>query len=243
MEQMANNPMFHLSFLKMMGPSYDEQIAKGATPTEASFHAVIASLLNAGIEVSGGVQTFIGKDKTALTWLKTALEEGGEEMVQGSVEALVNKALPGQAEEAKWFSMDPNVDAVINPPKQAYEGAVGALMGGVIGGGQQATSYGLDKLSQPRNTSNIKIPITGPDGKTTWVKPGNLESKGSTLTKRQVLGPNGKMTWVKDNSMSAGTVQNTEISKEQALNIQNTELPADETVKNIELSKEKNCNS
>lgn len=139
--KMAQNPMYWTSVAQTIGPNYDNAIASGATESEAILSAVISSAFNAAVEVGGGVETLpseirnvdLSTPQKAWAWMKSALEEGGEEFVQGILERLTNKAVFD--EEKPYFSMT-DEDAVFNPYVSAQEAGMGTAVGGILGGGQ-----------------------------------------------------------------------------------------------------------
>ncbi len=68
-------------------------------------------------------------------FVRSALQEGGEEITQYSVENLINKVVGSNT--AKTFSLDKNEEAIINPLAQLEQGAYGTAIGGILGGGQR----------------------------------------------------------------------------------------------------------
>ena len=140
-QKLSKDPMYWTSFVQSFGNSYDEAIEKGATEDEALLATLLSSTANAIVEVGGGVEQLPGELREAgLTskdkirkWVSSSLDEGKEEVVQGMIERLVNKAVYDQ--DAPWYSTN-DEDAVINPLESAKEGAMGAAIGGILGGGQ-----------------------------------------------------------------------------------------------------------
>lgn len=140
-QKLSKDPMYWTSFIQIFGNSYDEAIEKGATEDEALLATLLSSTANAIVEVGGGVEQLPGElRKEGLTsaekirkWVSSSLDEGKEEVVQGMIERLVNKAVYNQ--DAPWISSG-DEDAVINPRQSLQEGAMGAAIGGILGGGQ-----------------------------------------------------------------------------------------------------------
>lgn len=140
-QKLSKDPMYWTSFVQSFGNSYDEAIEKGATEDEALLATLLSSTANAIVEVGGGVEQLPGElRKEGLTsaekirkWVSSSLDEGKEEVVQGMIERLVNKAVYNQ--DAPWISSG-DEDAVINPRQSLQEGAMGAAIGGILGGGQ-----------------------------------------------------------------------------------------------------------
>lgn len=140
-QKLSKDPMYWTSFIQSFGNSYDEAIEKGATQDEALLATLLSSTANAIVEIGGGVEQLPGElRKEGLTsaekirkWVSSSLDEGKEEVIQGMIERLVNKAVYNQ--DAPWISSG-NEDAVINPRQSLQEGAMGAAIGGILGGGQ-----------------------------------------------------------------------------------------------------------
>ena len=52
----AKNPQFWTSFVREVGTTYDTALSSGATSNQATTAALISSLINAYIEVGGGIE-------------------------------------------------------------------------------------------------------------------------------------------------------------------------------------------
>ena len=142
----GQNPMFWETFMRTVGPTYDNEIQNGADPIRATLSAYANALLNAQIEIGGGVEVY---DPSEVFWkaaARSAKEEGLEEVQQYAVENLVNKAVGSNT--AKWFSMNRGEDAVINPIDMAEQGFYGAAAGGLMSGGR---TLGVNAVNSIRN--------------------------------------------------------------------------------------------
>lgn len=142
-QKLSKDPMYWTSFVQSFGNSYDEAIEKGATEDEALLATLLSSTANAIVEVGGGVEQLPGElRKEGLTskdkirkWVSSSLDEGKEEVVQGMIERLVNKAVYDQ--DAPWNDdTGKNEDAVFNLDQSLKEFGMGAAIGGILGGGQ-----------------------------------------------------------------------------------------------------------
>ena len=142
-QKLSKDPMYWTSFVQSFGNSYDEAIEKGATEDEALLATLLSSTANAIVEVGGGVEQLPGELREAgLTskdkirkWVSSSLDEGKEEVVQGMIERLVNKAVYDQ--DAPWNDdTGKNEDAVFNFDQSLKEFGMGATIGGILGGGQ-----------------------------------------------------------------------------------------------------------
>ena len=143
---MAKNPLYWSSFLQTLGTDYEEAKERGANDLTATFSAFITSGLNAGIEVGGGIEQLPNKlksgGKTAvLDWVKSSLEEGQEEILQGITTNIVAKAMYDHS--APLVSLNDD-NAVINPKKSGQDFVMGAAVGAILGGGQTAIAKGIN---------------------------------------------------------------------------------------------------
>lgn len=137
-KEMVKNPLYWSSMIQTLGTDYEEAKANGASDLEASASALISSALNAGVEIGGGLEVLPdrikrGGSSAIYQWVKGALEEGQEEVVQGVISGITEKAIYDR--EKDLFSMN-DPEAVINPVRMAEEGLMGAAVGGILGGGQ-----------------------------------------------------------------------------------------------------------
>ena len=127
---MLKNPQFWMTAIPMYGSSYKEAKRSGATEKEAQYFAVLNGFAGAAVEVGGGVQTIPGSKGGILKWVRSALEEGGEEVVQGVIENLAKKVIYDRDKE--WVSLtDP--DAVFSGKRMAQEFGSGVLIGSILG--------------------------------------------------------------------------------------------------------------
>lgn len=131
-QQAVENPQFWLSFTRTWGNDYEEAKARGASEEQAVAAGALSSLLNAQIEVGGGVQTQFADDakKGLKGVLQNALEEGSEEVKQNLVTNAANKLVFDRTAPIVSTSDE---TAVLNPGREATSFAVGALAGGMMG--------------------------------------------------------------------------------------------------------------
>lgn len=146
---MAKNPQFWTSFLQTAGNSYEQARADGAGETEANLYALANSLAGAGVEIGGGIQTLPGKlaegGGALRSWVRSMIEEGREEVVQGAIERGLQNLTYDRGRPLASLT-DP--EAVLNPKSAVEEFTGGAVVGGLLGGGQALVSHGLGKLAQ-----------------------------------------------------------------------------------------------
>lgn len=134
---MAKDPNFWLAFSQVAGQNYQNAKADGASDWEANAFAMANGLVNAAVEVGGGIQKLPGElqvSESALkSWIKSAAEEGQEEVVQGVLERALQNLIYNKGN--KVFSTK-DEDAVLNPVTGAKEFGLGMTVGGILGGGQ-----------------------------------------------------------------------------------------------------------
>lgn len=142
---MVRNPQTWLSFSRVAGPSYDQAVYDGADNVKASAYAVINGLLNTIVEIGGGgiqeLPAAVRQGGNALRqWVGTMIDEGKEEAVQGVIERLTQNVVYGK-DNPIYSTTDEN--AVLNPVTSLKEAGMGALVGGILGGGQIAINNAL----------------------------------------------------------------------------------------------------
>ena len=161
---MVRNPQTWLSFSRVAGPSYDQAVYDGADNVKASAYAVINGLLNTIVEIGGGgiqeLPSAVRQGGNALRrWVDTMIDEGKEEAVQGVIERLTQNVVYGK-DNPIYSTTDEN--AVLNPVTSLKEAGMGALVGGILGGGQIAinnalsgSSVGSDAYSEFLKTAGL----------------------------------------------------------------------------------------
>lgn len=154
-----NNPMTKLSFAQSLGNSYEEAKAQGATDMEAIVSATISSYVNAMVETSGGIDALpneirdldLTTPQKVWEWVKSALDEGKEEVVQNVITKLTNKGV--FAEDTPLFSAT-DENAVFNPNRMVGEFATGTAVGGILGGGQVLAQSGINAATKTDSRYN-----------------------------------------------------------------------------------------
>lgn len=120
---LAKDPQYWMSFAQMEGDTYASAKAEGATDAQASAAALINGTLGSIIEVGSGVETQVGKANSIMNFLRSAAEEGNEEVLQGIWENATKKAIYDHDREIASLSND---DAVLNPVRSLTEWSLGA---------------------------------------------------------------------------------------------------------------------
>lgn len=139
-KEMASKPQFILSAAQSFGGAYDEALAKGADTGEAITAAVLTAFPEAMIDSMGGTEKLVEKiaGEAGRKGVKGAIqdilqnmaEEGLEELVQYPVGKM---AAMGYDPDMKLYST--TEEAVINPVEMGKAAAMGAAIGGIMGGG------------------------------------------------------------------------------------------------------------
>lgn len=154
-QSLAKDPQYWLAFSQVAGDSYQQAKADGAGETAANLYAMGNGLLNAAIEVGGGIQTLpkeLQKGGSALkAWVDSMVDEGKEEVAQGIMERGLQN-LMYQKKNPLASVKDEN--AVLNPRTAAEEFAGGAVVGGILGGGQTL-------INRAANAPNVKLTKDG----------------------------------------------------------------------------------
>ena len=134
------------SFASEVGMDYYDALDSGATEDEALRYALSSAGLNSVIEIGGGIQR-IPEKPTFRTWLKSAHEEGMEEIQQGIVSRLLENVVYNKGNSIASVTDE---NAVLNPVTALGEYAGGAAVGGILSGGQQLTQRGINNAQYKR---------------------------------------------------------------------------------------------
>lgn len=134
------------SFASEVGMDYYDALDSGATEDEALRYALSSAGLNSVIEIGGGIQK-IPEKPTFRTWLKSAHEEGMEEIQQGVVSRLLENVVYNKGNPIASVTDE---NAVFNPVTALGEYAGGAAVGGILSGGQQLTKRGINNAQYKR---------------------------------------------------------------------------------------------
>lgn len=134
------------SFASEVGMDYYDALDSGATEDEALRYALSSAGLNSVIEIGGGIQK-IPEKPTFRTWLKSAHEEGMEEIQQGIVSRLLENVVYNKGNPIASVTDE---NAVLNTVTALGEYAGGAAVGGILSGGQQLTRRGINNAQYKR---------------------------------------------------------------------------------------------
>ena len=152
---LAKDPQYWATALSTVGESYEQALADGADDDHAATYAIVNAILNAMVEIGGGgIQELpdaleAGTESAARAWVDTMLDEGKEEIVQGVIERGL-QFLYGKRNPV-WSTEDE--DAIFNPMTAAKEGGMGALIGGILGGGEIGVNAALRGIDSRRGLS------------------------------------------------------------------------------------------
>lgn len=179
---MAENPIFWESFATATGNGYESAMAKGADQNRAIMFATINGLVNAAIEMGGGIETLPSSwnnetvRSAILKWVQSANDEGMEEIKQGIVERGLENLILGA--DNKWLSVsDPT--AVISLAGAMQEWFGGFFVGGLLGGfqsvneirsaadarsaAQQINEWAAQNLPQEYRPAPLDLGLAAPD--------------------------------------------------------------------------------
>ena len=153
---MAKDPNFWGSFVQTVGSDYEEALSSGADQSHAALAAVIGSFINAAVEIGGetgdaGLQELARKGDQAgiVDWVKSSLNEGKEEVIQGIVSRLTNAAVFDK--DAKMFGDG----GIIDPATALEEFKGGFAVGAILGGGQMLANSAIDRMNANRMEDTI----------------------------------------------------------------------------------------
>lgn len=159
---MAKDKNFWTSFAQVAGQGYEEAKADGASEWEANMFALTNGLCNAAIEVGGGIQTLPVELQSGANgiraWLKSAVEEGQEEVVQGVIERALQNLVYDKGNPVVSLTDE---NAVLNPRTAAEEFAGGFVVGGVLGGGHTAVNKALNPAARSGAPGTIRNAVAG----------------------------------------------------------------------------------
>ena len=149
---MLSNRQYWLSFAQTAGSSFNAARAEGVDAAKATAYAAVNGLLGAIVEIGGGgIQSLPSELKQSPSqlkvWLDGLIDEGQEEIVQGVIDRLAQN-VTYQAGNPIVSLSDEN--AVFNPITAAKEGAMGAAVGGIVGGGQILANNAINSIAQRR---------------------------------------------------------------------------------------------
>lgn len=188
MRAMVKDPNFQLSFAQVFGPGYEQAKADGADDFRASVYAIGNGLMNAAVEVGGGIQTLPRELQNGgnawKTWVDAMLDEGKEEVVQGVIERATQNAVYGRDNPLVGIGNG----AIFDPAAAAKEFAGGAVVGGILGGGQMGVNtlanraaYNAARAQYDRDVRQNTAPEM--DGRTAEAV--SAVTRGETITGNQ----------------------------------------------------------
>ena len=138
MKSMATNPIYWNSFVTATGDGYISALESGADQDKAVIFATINGLLNAAIEVGGGVETLPGSwnnetvGSAIQKMINSGFEEGMEEVKQGIVERGLQNLILGADNPLVSFTDTDAIFSLAGAMQEFYGGfVVGELLGGV----------------------------------------------------------------------------------------------------------------
>lgn len=188
LRRMAKDPNFKLAFIQAEGSGYMQAKADGADDFRATVYAVGNGLMNAAVEVGGGIQTLPkelqGGTSAWKAWVDSMLDEGKEEAVQGVIERAMQNAVYDKGNPLVGIGND----AIFDPAAAAEEFAGGAVVGGILSGGQigvnalgNRVAYDAAKAQYNRDVQRN----TAPEINTKAAEAVEAVTRGETITGNQ----------------------------------------------------------
>ena len=191
--RLAKDPQFWLAFTQVVGDSYESAKVDGASDVEAISQALVNGTLNALVEVGGGTQkmptNLDGAESAFKAWRKSALEEGGEELVQGPIERLLQNLIYGKGNPL--FSLT-DEDAVINPITSAKEFGGGVFVGGILGAGQAGVSTAINRAARSGDMKQLGAAIREAGAADALIKEAKARGGEAAAMAQQIEGKRGK---------------------------------------------------
>ena len=150
--KILKNPAYWMSFTQIVGNEYERKKNDGMSDLAAVASAIVSAAGQAGIEMSGGVETLAQGGANGLKAVgRTAFEEGREEVLQDVFSGLTDEGLYTGTRSGHYINGKPvlgtdgetsgktifgtgDSDALINPARMGSEFAAGALLGGIMSG-------------------------------------------------------------------------------------------------------------
>ncbi len=131
----VSNPQTWVSFSQILPGEYDAALANGADEKEALVTSLLSAFAQSKIEVGSGFETLPTANaqtvrRAVWDFVKSALDEGREEVVQGVVSGITQKLIFDH--DKKMFATEAGEDAVLNAADAWYEGLMGTIFGGFM---------------------------------------------------------------------------------------------------------------
>ena len=162
LQRQLRNPQTWQSFAGTTGQAYEDAKAQGASEASATAYAVINGLLGSLVEVGGGgiqeLPDVLRQPSRLRNWIDTMLDEGKEEVVQGVIDRLTEN-VTGVADHPIYSTTDEN--AIFNPSTMLQEAGMGALVGGILGGGQIGVDAALNRIRGNASQNAAEAPTAG----------------------------------------------------------------------------------
>lgn len=162
----AKDPQYWLSFGQVVGDGYEQALQdmqvsgrydNNTARTKAALYAIGNGLLNAEVEVGGGIQTLPEELKHGAAawkaWVDSMVDEGKEEVVQGVIERAMQNSVYHKGNPLASLSDE---NAILNPRTAAQEFAGGAVVSSILGGGQTLINSAINARNTPTATQEAQ---------------------------------------------------------------------------------------
>ena len=203
--------------------SYGQALDEGATHEQATRYGIGSGLMEAGIErLTGGLSKFYGKGilddvlkvkpnnslrNIILNTAKGAAGEGAEEAISGVIDPYLQRATyKPEAENATLGEL-------------AYQAAIGAALGGLLGGGSNVLDYGVSRNARQTQQNAAQQAQTQERINTTTAESDQLKG----VVEQPTIGANQKARVNVSENANANEPQRTFTTEQQQQSIPNTE--------------------
>lgn len=174
--EMVKNPQYWSSFAQVAGTGYEQALAdqraaaaaagqpvdEAGIRTKALYYAMGNGLLNAAVEIGGGIQKLPQElQQGTKAWkalVNSAVDEGKEEVIQGIIERAMQNVVYDKKNPLVSVR-DP--EAIFNPVTSAREWGGGAFVGGLLGAGQIGISGALNAAARRGGDGNAPGELPG----------------------------------------------------------------------------------
>lgn len=188
LQALWKNPGTWATAMQIYGPEYDRAVANGANPVQAASTALMSTLAQTTIGMTGGVETMNIADGLR-GMLRTSGREAMENIAQDLASGLINKSI---------YDYDRPVfgtgqTAIVNPERLATGAAMGAVTGAAMKGGSALTNRALQGMANAMENPAVRsrleaLGIVKPDVSNPYTEESNLVNKFDRTAERRLFG-------------------------------------------------------
>lgn len=188
LQALWKNPGTWATAMQIYGPEYDRAVANGANPGQAASTALMSTLAQTTIGMTGGVETMNIADGLR-GMLRTSGREAMENIAQDLASGLINKSIYDYNRPVFGTGQT----AIVNPERLATGAAMGAVTGAAMKGGSALTNRALqgaaNAMENPAVRSRLEaLGIVKPDVLNPYTEESNLVNKFDRTAERRLFG-------------------------------------------------------